>query len=73
VASNANKLGLINHHLLYSVGFWERDPYAGSSILEKFHQHKADYDRWITGMRRLRSNIIDKLGTTRLESMHKLV
>ncbi len=42
--------------------------------VEKYRQRKvADYDRWITGMRRLRSNIIDKLGTTRLESMHKLV
>ena len=42
--------------------------------VEKFRQHKAaDYDRWIRGMRRLRSNIISEIGTTRLEDMHKLV
>ena len=42
--------------------------------VEKYRNRKAaDYDRWITGMRRLRSNIIKELGTTRLESMHKLV
>ena len=42
--------------------------------VEKFHRHKAtDYDRWIRGMRRLRSNIIDQTGATNLASMHKLV
>ena len=42
--------------------------------VEKFHQHKAtDYDRWIRGMRRLRSKIIDQIGSTNLASMHKLV
>jgi hypothetical protein len=41
--------------------------------VEKFRQHKADYDRWISGMRRLRGRIIDELGSTRLEGMHKLV
>ena len=40
----------------------------------KFHQQKAnDYDRWIRGMRRLRGNIIDQIGSTNLASMHKLV
>ena len=42
--------------------------------VEKFHQNKAtDYDRWIHGMRRLRSNIIEQVGSTNLASMHKLV
>ena len=42
--------------------------------VEKFHQYKAaDYNRWIRGMRRLRAKIIDQIGTTNLESMHKLV
>ena len=33
----------------------------------------ADYDRWITGMRRLRARIVKQLGSTRIERMHKLV
>lgn len=38
-----------------------------------FMQHKtADYDRWLGGMRKLRSNIIDAVGSTKLEDMHKL-
>ena len=38
-----------------------------------FMQHKAsDTDRWIGGMRRLRRDIIDKVGGTDLKSMHKL-
>jgi len=42
--------------------------------VEKYRKHKlVDYDRWIGGMRRLRGNIIDELGVTRLKSMHKLV
>ncbi len=41
--------------------------------VDKFRAHKADYDRWITGMRRLRGKIIKELGSTQLESMHKLV
>ena len=42
--------------------------------VEKYRERKADnYDRWITGMRRLRHNIINKLDSTCLESMHKLV
>lgn len=39
-----------------------------------FCQHKAaDHDRWIKGMRRLRSKIVDEVGTTQLESLHKLI
>ena len=42
--------------------------------VEKFYKHKVtDYDRWIRGMRRLRANIIEKIGSTNLSSMHKLV
>ncbi len=42
--------------------------------VETYRQRKgADYGRWITGMQRLRGKIIDKLGSTRLEDMHKLV
>ena len=33
----------------------------------------ADHDRWISGMRRLRSRIVGELGSTRLQDMHKLV
>jgi NAD(P)-dependent dehydrogenase (short-subunit alcohol dehydrogenase family) len=37
-------------------------------------RHKAtDTDRWIGAMRKLRSRIIDEIGTTRLEDMHRLV
>ncbi len=39
----------------------------------EFIQNKAaDYDRWLGGMRKLRSNIIDAVGSTKLEDMHKL-
>lgn len=39
----------------------------------QFIQHKtADYDRWLGGMRKLRRGIIDQVGSTRLEDMHKL-
>ncbi len=42
--------------------------------VETYRQRKgADYGRWITGMQRLRRNIIDKSGSTRLQDMHKLV
>lgn len=41
--------------------------------VDKYRQHKADYDRWISGMRRLRGRIVDELGSTQLESMHKLL
>ncbi|MGI9350881.1 MAG: SDR family oxidoreductase [Rhizobiaceae bacterium] len=38
-----------------------------------FMQHKAsDTDRWLCGMRRLRRDIIEKVGGTDLKSMHKL-
>lgn len=40
----------------------------------QFMQHKtADYDRWLGGMRKLRTNIIEEVGSTKLEDMHKLV
>jgi NAD(P)-dependent dehydrogenase (short-subunit alcohol dehydrogenase family) len=42
--------------------------------VENFRQHKgSDYERWLNGMRRLRGNIIEEAGSTRLEDMHKLV
>lgn len=42
--------------------------------VEKFHQAKAgNYDRWIGGMRNLRTKIVDEIGTTELAQMHKLV
>ncbi|MGI9477117.1 MAG: SDR family oxidoreductase [Hyphomicrobiaceae bacterium] len=40
----------------------------------KFIQFKsADYDRWLGAMRTLRGRIVDEVGSTRLEEMHKLV
>ena len=42
--------------------------------VEQFIQFKAgNYDRWLGGMRKLRRKIIDEIGSTRLEDMHKLV
>ena len=42
--------------------------------VEKFIQFKAgNYDRWLGGMRKLRRKIVARIGTTRLEDMHKLV
>ncbi len=41
--------------------------------VEKYRRHKNDYDRWIGGMRRLRRNIVEATGGTRLEDIHKLV
>ena len=42
--------------------------------VEKYRQRKgADYDRWLGGMRRLRSHVLKELGSTALEKMHKLV
>lgn len=39
----------------------------------EFMKHKtADYERWLGGMRKLRSNIVDAVGSTKLEDMHKL-
>ena len=41
--------------------------------VEQFMQHKtADYERWLRGMRKLRSNIIETAGSTQLKDMHKL-
>jgi hypothetical protein len=40
----------------------------------KFIQHKAgDYGRWLKGMQRLRGKILDEVGSTQLDKMHKLV
>ena len=40
----------------------------------KFIQHKTgDYDRWLKGMQRLRGKILDEVGSTQLDKMHKLV
>ncbi len=40
----------------------------------KFIQYKSsDYDRWLGAMRTLRGRIVDEVGSTRLEDMHKLV
>jgi NAD(P)-dependent dehydrogenase (short-subunit alcohol dehydrogenase family) len=42
--------------------------------VSQFMQHKtADYDRWLAGMRKLRSNIIEEAGSTKLEDMHKVL
>lgn len=42
--------------------------------VEQFIQFKTgNYDRWLGGMRKLRCKIIDDIGSTRLEDMHKLV
>jgi NAD(P)-dependent dehydrogenase (short-subunit alcohol dehydrogenase family) len=42
--------------------------------VEKFIQFKTDnYDRWLGGMRKLRRNIVNQIGSTRIEDMHKLV
>ncbi len=42
--------------------------------VEQFIQFKtANYDRWLGGMRKLRRKIVDEIGSTRLEDMHKLV
>ncbi len=42
--------------------------------VDQFLQFKtANYDRWLGGMRKLRRNIVSKIGSTRLEDMHKLV
>ena len=40
----------------------------------KFIQHKTgDYGRWLKGMQRLRGKILDEVGSTQLDKMHKLV
>jgi hypothetical protein len=43
-------------------------------VVEQFAQFKAaNYDRWLGGMRKLRHSIVSRVGSTRLEDMHKLV
>ncbi|MBG6148475.1 NAD(P)-dependent dehydrogenase (short-subunit alcohol dehydrogenase family) [Labrenzia sp. EL_208] len=40
----------------------------------QFVQFKSgNYDKWLGAMRKLRSKILDQVGTTELEAMHKLV
>jgi len=40
----------------------------------KFIQYKAsDYDRWLGAMRSLRGRIVEEVGSTRLEDMHRLI
>ena len=42
--------------------------------VRKFNEHKtSDYDRWLSGMRRLRRDIVAQVGSTQLEHMHKIV
>lgn len=42
--------------------------------VRQFMQHKtADYDRWLGGMRKLRANIVEAAGSTKLEDMHKVL
>lgn len=42
--------------------------------VETFIRHKTgDYDRWLSGMRKLRRGIIEKTGSTRAEDVHKLI
>lgn len=41
--------------------------------VEKYRQHKGDYDRWLGGMRKLRRHVVAETGGTRIEDMHKLV
>jgi NAD(P)-dependent dehydrogenase (short-subunit alcohol dehydrogenase family) len=42
--------------------------------VEQYIQAKAaNYGRWLGGMRKLRRNIVSKVGSTRLADMHKLV
>lgn len=42
--------------------------------VEQYIQAKAaNYGRWLGGMRKLRRNIVSKIGSTRLVDMHKLI
>lgn len=42
--------------------------------VERYIQAKTqNYGRWLGGMRKLRRNILSKVGSTRLVDMHKLV
>ena len=42
--------------------------------VEQFIQFKsANYDRWLSSMRKLRRKIVSEVGSTNLEEMHKLV
>jgi len=43
-------------------------------VVAKYIQFKSsDYDRWLGSMRKLRSRIVDEIGSTELQKMHKLV
>lgn len=42
--------------------------------VEQYTQFKTgNYDRWLSGMRKLRRKIVSEIGSTKLEEMHKLV
>jgi len=50
------------------------EKYECLSLWSQYIQFKAgNYDRWLGGMRKLRRKIIEEIGSTRLEDMHKLV
>lgn len=44
-----------------------------SEVADYIQLKSGNYDRWLGGMRKLRRNIIKKLGSTRLTEMHKLI
>ena len=43
-------------------------------VVEQYRRNKTEnYERWLGGMRKLRRGIIAKIGSTRLEDMHKVI